>query len=257
LSPWVQNGIVIAVPMVLLWLASLRLRDVSIVDIFWGSGFVLVAGWSAYSAGADDTRSLVLVAVVAVWGLRLSAYLAWRNLGKGEDRRYQEIRAARGESFRYSSLVLIFGTQGVMMWVVSTPVQWALIHAPGQMGAMQWLGLVVAASGIAIETTADIQLARFKRDPESRGKVMDRGVWRYSRHPNYFGDFCVWWGLFLLAYSGTDSLITIAGPVLMTVSLLEITGVTLLEKDIGERRPGYAEYVRRTSAFFPWPPKRA
>jgi steroid 5-alpha reductase family enzyme len=256
MHPWLEAAIVLAIPMLALWLVSVRIRDVSIVDLFWGIGFVLVVVWSYVRAGSFDLKPTVLVVAVAVWGLRLSGYLAWRNWGKGEDRRYQNIRANYGASFWWISLFIVFGFQGALIWLVSWPVQWALAAGPAPMSPLNWAGVAIVAVGIAIETAADLQLARFKSDPASKGQVCASGLWRYSRHPNYFGDFVVWWGLFMAAYSGAAYLWTVVGPVAMSVMLLRVSGVALLEKDIAERRPMYADYVRRTSAFVPLPPRR-
>lgn len=253
---WLQTAVVITAAMAALWAISLRIRDVSIVDLFWGTGFAVVALWTFFAAGEGGARSTALTAVVAAWGVRLSAYLAWRNLGKGEDRRYAAMRESYGARFGVISLFTVFVFQGALIWVVSLPVQWALVRAPDEsLGAVQLVGLVIAAGGIIIESVADLQLARFKRAPDSRGKVMDRGLWRYSRHPNYFGDFLVWWGIFLLAFSPGSYPITAIGPAIMSIMLLRVSGVALLEKDIAERRPAYADYIRRTSAFVPLPPR--
>ncbi len=253
--PWVETALVVAAAMFGLWLLSVRLRDVSIVDLFWGTGFVVVASWTCVRMGAYDVRSMLITSVVAVWGLRLSAYLTWRNWGHGEDRRYQAIRANYGPRFWWLSLFIVFGFQGALIWLVSLPVQWALVAPALPMTWLNWFGLGLAAAGIAIESTADAQMARFKADPASAGQVCDRGLWRYSRHPNYFGDCVVWWGLYLLAFSGAGYAWTAIGPVIMSVMLLRVSGVALLEKDIAERRPAYADYIRRTSAFVPLPPR--
>lgn len=232
------------------WLVSLVIRDASIVDIVWGLGFVLV-GWIALWTGGDDARSWLVAVLTSIWGLRLAGYLAWRNLGKGEDYRYQAMRRKYGPRFPIVSLFVVFGLQGVLMWVVSLPVQAA--HG-GDIGAVDWLGIGLFALGLFFETTGDLQLAAFKRDPVNKGKVLNTGLWRYTRHPNYFGDFCVWWGLYLIAVAG-GAWWTVAGPIVMTALLMKYSGAGLLEKTIGSRRPGYEEYVRTTNAFFPGPPK--
>lgn len=253
----------ILVAMTLLWVVSLVVRDASIVDVFWGLAFVLIA-WSAFirrpvpSPDRTDLAWLV-VALVTIWGVRLSVHLARRNLGKGEDFRYVRMRERFGPRFPVISLVVVFLFQGVLAWIVSLPVQAAI--AFGFSDGAWTLALVVAgvavwAVGIAFETVGDLQLAAFKRDPANKAGVMDRGLWRYTRHPNYFGDACVWWGLWLLAAS-TGALWTVIGPILMTILLVRVSGKGLLERTIGERRPGYAAYVKRTSGFFPLPPKRS
>ncbi len=248
-------ALVIVALMLAVWVLSLVLRDASIVDIVWGLGFVVVAWVSRFTADGYEPRQNLLVALTTVWGLRLAAYLAWRNIGKGEDPRYVAMRHHWGPRFPVISLVTVFLLQGVLMWIVSLPVQ--IGQVPDERGAfvaMVAVGSAVWAVGMAFETVGDVQLARFKADPGSAGQVMDRGLWRYTRHPNYFGDFCVWWGIFLVAASTAPGLIAVAGPIVMSILLLRVSGVALLERSIGKRRPGYAEYAARTSAFFPRPP---
>lgn len=241
-----------------LWLVSLRLRDASLVDIFWGFGFVLLA-WTGFLIAGQHTpgpRSLLLVALVTAWGLRLTWHLARRNLGHGEDYRYQAMRARHGDRFGLVSLYLVFGLQGALMLLVATPVVWAQAKpGPAALGWLDAVGVGVFAVGLFFETVGDWQLARFKADPASAGRVMDRGLWRYTRHPNYFGDFMVWWGIFLVAAATGHASWTIFAPIVMSVLLLRVSGVALLERELKTRRPGYADYVRRTSAFFPWPPR--
>jgi len=248
----------IAAVMVLTWLVSLIMRDASIVDIVWGLNFVVVAT-VAYAFGDGlPARSGLLLVLVGIWGLRLSGYLARRNLGHGEDFRYQAMRKKYGARFGLISLGVVFGLQGLLAWVVSLPVQLAATtDRPDHLGLLAAVGVVVWAVGLTFEAVGDAQLARFKRDPTSKGQVMDQGLWRYTRHPNYFGDFCIWWGVFLVAAETTDARWGVVGPLLMSFLLLRVSGVTLLEKTITTRRPGYADYAARTSAFFPRPPKPA
>lgn len=247
----------VAAFMFITWLVSLARHDASIVDIAWGAGFVLVA-WVAFAAGDGyGPRQWLITLMVTAWGLRLSFYLAWRNLGKGEDYRYQAMRRRWGDRFPIISLVTVFALQGLLMLVVSLPVQAA--HAwdtPRNLTVLDLAGAAVWAAGLFFEATGDWQLARFKTDPANAGKVMDRGLWRYTRHPNYFGDFLVWWGIFLVTLSRWESAWTIVGPAAMSYLLLRVSGVTLLERSLVKRRPGYEEYIARTSAFFPRPPKR-
>jgi steroid 5-alpha reductase family enzyme len=195
----------------------------------------------------------VVAVLVTVWGTRLSTYLAIRNLGHGEDYRYQAMRRRWGRRFPLVSLGTVFILQATLMWIVSLPVQLTM-EMSDDPGWPAFIGIAVWGVGMLFETIGDWQLARFKRDPDNAGKVMDRGLWRLTRHPNYFGDFCVWWGLFLVAVTGVSMLWTMIGPILMSTLLLRVSGVALLEKTITSRRPGYADYVRRTSAFFPRPP---
>jgi steroid 5-alpha reductase family enzyme len=240
-----------------LWAVSLALRDASIVDVFWGTGFVVVA-WIAYALGdGSGDRSLLLALLVTAWGLRLTAHLARRNLGKGEDYRYAEMRQRHGERWPLRSLFIVFWLQGALIWVVSLPVQVAMTDpTPAGLGVLDWVGTAVWAVGLAFEAGGDWQLSRFKADPANRGKVMDRGLWRYTRHPNYFGDFCVWWGIWLVALSAGSTWWTVVGPTVMSVLLIRVSGVAMLERSLSQRRPGYADYVSRTSAFFPRPPRR-
>jgi steroid 5-alpha reductase family enzyme len=253
MSSWALTAAALASALFALWIVSLRLRDTSIVDIFWGLGFVAVA-WITRLASKDAAaRADLAVALTTLWGLRLGAYLAWRNLGKGEDPRYAAMRRRHGDAWPVRSLFIVFGLQGVLLWVVSLPVQAAVRAPPSALGALDVAGAVLWGIGVFFETVGDVQLARFKRAPENRGKVMDRGLWRYTRHPNYFGDFLVWWGLFAVA-SGAGAWWTAVSPALMSLLLLRVSGVTLLERSL-RRRPGYDAYARRTSAFFPWPPR--
>jgi len=233
------------------WVISVLKRNVTIVDTLWSLLFVIAAAVYVASAETPGPRAWLVLALVSIWGLRLAAYLAWRNRGHEEDRRYQAIRRRNEPNFALKSLWMIFGFQAVLAWVISLPLAGA---AAGEtpLGALDALGVALWALGLYFEAVGDWQLARFKGDPANAGRVMDRGLWRYTRHPNYFGDFCVWWGLYLIALSG-GAWWSIVGPLIMSFLLLRFSGVRLLERDIGERRPEYAEYVRRTNAFFPGP----
>jgi steroid 5-alpha reductase family enzyme len=250
------TAMAIAVCMGALWLLSLALRDASIVDVFWGLGFVVIAAISLAQTPDASPRRWLLVAMVCLWGLRLAGYLLWRNAGRGEDPRYRAMRRHWGARFWWVSLFTIFALQGVLMWIVSLPVQLGLLAPGGPLGALDALGILLFAVGIFFETIGDWQLARFRADPAKAGRVMDRGLWRITRHPNYFGDVCVWWGIFAVALSTPYGPWSAVGPALMTFLLLRVSGVAMLERSIAKRRPGYAEYARRTSAFFPWPPRR-
>lgn len=247
----------IAVVMVGTWLVSLPLRNASIVDIVWGAGFV-VAAWVAFLVGDGiESRQVLLAAMVTLWGGRLTIHLFVRNHGQGEDPRYVAMRKRRGDAFALQSLWLVFGLQGVIMWVVSTPVQVGMAaNQPDSLGPVEVVGVLVWAVGLFFETVGDLQLRRFKADPANAGAVMDRGLWRYTRHPNYFGDSCVWWGIWIVAAATGVGIYTVIGPIVMTFFLLRVSGVAMLERSIGKRRPGYDDYVARTNAFFPGPPKR-
>jgi steroid 5-alpha reductase family enzyme len=250
------SAVVIGGAMLMLWAVSLLIRDVSIVDIFWGLGFVAVAWTSLLVSGAEGARGVALVAMTSLWGVRLAGYLAWRNLGKGEDRRYVEMRERRDDSFWWQSLYIVFGFQGLLILVVSLPLVAGIgTYGDRSIHPIGYVGLGLYAIGLFFETVGDWQLARFLADPANRGQVMDRGLWRYTRHPNYFGDFCVWWGIAAVAAPDPARLWVLVGPVVMSVLLLRVSGVGLLEKGLEKRRPGYQDYIRRTSAFVPRPPK--
>jgi steroid 5-alpha reductase family enzyme len=241
--------------MSLLWAVSLAMRDASIIDPFWGLGFVLVAGLSAGLSAAPTTRQWLLVALTMLWGLRLSFYLFARRRGEGEDRRYAAMRQRHGARFWWVSLFTVFWLQAGILWFVSLPLQVAALRGlDAPLGWLDACGVALWLVGFVFESVGDWQLARFKRAPENRGRVLDRGLWRFTRHPNYFGDFCVWWGLYLVAAAGGAAL-TILSPLLMSVLLMRFSGVGLLERTIADRRPEYADYQARTNAFFPGPPR--
>ena len=239
-----------------LWAISLALRDSSIVDIYWGFGFVVLAWTATVLVGWEGGVQALSLALVSAWGLRLTLHLGRRNIGKGEDPRYVAMRAKAGDSWPIRSLFQVFWLQGVIMWVVSLPVL-ATVTAGDDSPTVVLLalGVLAWAKGLFFEAVGDWQLDRFKADPANRGKVMDRGLWRYTRHPNYFGDSMVWWGLGLIACS-IGAWWTLIGPALITFMLVRVSGKALLEKGMAATRPGYAEYVGRTSGFIPWPPKR-
>jgi steroid 5-alpha reductase family enzyme len=231
------------------WLASLARRDVSIVDGMWpvfiGSAGILYA----CTAGNGSPVAHAALGLLVAWGARLCIHITVRNHGQPEDRRYQKIRANNQPRFGLKSLYLVFGFQAALAWVVALPFM-AIARGSGDAGVLEVLGLALAAAGIVYESVADWQLERFKKRADHGGRVLDTGLWRYSRHPNYFGEFCVWWGFGLVAV-GCEAWWGLASPLLMTVLLLKVSGVTLLERDIGERRPEYARYVATTNAFLP------
>ena len=246
--------VAVVVAMVALWAISVRVKDASIVDVFWGPGFVLIAGIANLSGGWGPRRALVGL-LVAAWGIRLGTHLYLRNRGKGEDTRYKAMRKARGEHFARDSLFTVFGFQGVLMLAVSAPIQYAITaKMPDHFTVFDVLGVVLWLVGFTFETVGDVQLTRFKSDPENKGVVFDQGLWRYTRHPNYFGDATVWWGFGMFAIA-VGAWWALAGPVIMTVLLLRVSGVPLLEKRMSRTRKGYRDYATRTSTFFPMPPK--
>lgn len=251
--------LVVIATMTCLWLLSLARRDASIVDPFWGTGFIVVAWFTLASMSSERvvTRSWLLAALTTTWGMRLSLYLLWRNWGHGEDRRYRAMRDQHGRRFWWVSLLTVFLLQGVILWIVSMPIQVAMVTAATKpLGWLDLAGAVLWSIGLFFEAVGDYQMARFQADPQNAGRVMDRGLWRLTRHPNYFGDLCVWWGLYLIA-SPAGASWTIFSPLLMSFLLFKVSGVTLLEKTITDRRPEYAAYQARTSSFFPWPPSNS
>jgi len=242
---------------VLLWLVSLRRRDASIADVFWGPLFVVIAGVAyAFGAGTGPRRLLVL-ALVVIWALRLARHLGRRNLRHGEDPRYRAMRARHRKGFWWKSLPLVFLFQPLLAWIIAAPVM-VVMHRPGpaSLSGLDGVATLVFAIGLGIEAIADRELEAFRRKPENRASVLDRGLFRYSRHPNYFGEFVLWWalGAFGVLAGSTASLV---GPAVVSLLLLRVSGVTLLESTIVSRRPGYARYKATTNAFFPGPPRRA
>lgn len=240
--------------MVTTWLISIPTRDASLADIAWGLTFVAIA-WTAHIVGdgASD-RSLLLAVIVSVWGARLAGYIAYRH--DGEDRRYTEMREKHGAAFIPRSLLTVFVLQALIAWLVSVPIQVAAVDpTPAGLGALAVVGAAVAVFGLSFEATADLQLTRFLANRDSGDEVMNSGLWRYSRHPNYFGDATMWFGIWLVALETGSGWWTIVGPIVMTFFLLKVSGVAMTEKSIGDRRPAYREYIERTSAFVPMPPK--
>jgi steroid 5-alpha reductase family enzyme len=239
--------------MTILWIISIIVKNVSIVDLFWGLGFVLSSGFYLLKTQGFETRKIILVVLVTIWGLRLSLYLAWRNIGKGEDFRYKEFRKNYGEKrYWWISFFQTFLLQGILMWLISAPLLGAQYYGENRLlGIFDFIGIVLWITGFFFETAGDIQLALFKADPGNKGKVMDKGLWRYTRHPNYFGDSAVWWGYgFFCMASG--SWLPILGSILMTALIIKVSGVGLLEKSLKEKKTGYKEYMEKTSSFFPW-----
>lgn len=231
------------------WIMSLLKRDVSIIDSLWSLLFVLAAGVYLVTAPELNPTTIIVFIMVSLWALRLSAYITWRHWGEAEDRRYQNIRERNQPGFAYKSLYLVFGLQGVLAWIISLPLLVAM-HTSAPLDGLSGLGILFWLMGMVFEVGGDWQLARFKADPTHRARVLDTGLWRYTRHPNYFGNALIWWGFFLLALAAGGGW-TVISPILMTVLLLKVSGVVLLEKDISDRRPEYRSYIQRTNAFFP------
>jgi steroid 5-alpha reductase family enzyme len=241
-----------------LWLIALALKDVSFIDSWWALG-VVVTAWVAHAFAPGSPHAVALVVLCTVWGLRLGLYLLWRWRSHGVDRRYAAIlgkaQARRGWSFAWASLVMVFALQAPLQWIVSLPVQLGQMSDAQALGALAWLGVALSVTGILFETIGDWQLARFRASPDNAGKVLDTGLWRFTRHPNYFGDACVWWGLYLIAADAGFALAALPGPLLMTYLLTSLSGMPTVEGHLSRTKPGYADYVRRTSGFIPLPPK--
>jgi steroid 5-alpha reductase family enzyme len=238
------------------WLLSLVRKNVTHVDSMWSLFFVVAALTTAtfvLFAQAAQIRSLVVLTCVCIWAIRLCLYLTWRNWGPHEDSRYVEIRKNNQPHFWFKSLYIVFGLQALLAWVISVSLH-AAITATSPLNWLDYAGLVLFIFGFGWETLADLQLSRFKANPSNKGKVLDTGLWLYSRHPNYFGECCVWWAFYLFALAG-GAWWAIISPILMTLLLLKVSGVSLLESTIVERRPAYVEYIRSTNAFFPGPLK--
>ncbi len=253
----INTAFVILGYVTLLWLLSLALRDASIVDIAWGPGFLIVALIGALWADGYEPRRFLVLTLVSLWGLRLGLHIFFRNRGHGEDPRYAKWRRQNRDRWWWKSYFKVFVTQGVVMWIVSAPIRVAATSVePDHFTAFDAAGALLWTIGFIFEAGGDLQLRRFLGDPTNKGKVMDKGLWRYTRHPNYFGDAAMWWGIGLIGVLGDLGVLALIGPAIMTVTLMKVSGVTLLEKDIEERRPGYREYIRSTNAFFPGPPKR-
>jgi steroid 5-alpha reductase family enzyme len=255
----VATAAVSAAFLLVVFFIALRVGRYNVVDVAWGPGFALIAVVAlALSSGHGDTwRKALLAAATVIWGLRLGGYIGWRSRGRGEDPRYAEmLDKAPGRRAAYA-LRKVFLLQAALIWLVSVPVQAGMFERGGGPGwtAAAAVGLALWLCGLAFESVGDWQLARFKADPARRGTVMDRGLWRYTRHPNYFGDACVWWGLFLLSLGSWIGVAAIYAPVLMNFLLARGSGKPITERRL-ESRPGYAEYVARTSGFFPRPPRR-
>lgn len=233
------------------WIVSVRKHDVSFVDSLWSLFFLATATLFAVDAGLDSVRSVIVLTLVALWAVRLAAHITVRNWGEPEDYRYQQIRANNQPGFAFKSLYIVFGLQGVLAWIVAAPLLPA-IASSAPLNVLDYVAIVLWTVGFAFESVGDYQLGRFRRAPESQGQVLNTGLWRYTRHPNYFGEFCIWWAFWLFA-AGTGAWWTLFSPLLMSFLLLRVSGVAMLERSIGDRRPAYAEYVRRTNAFFPGP----
>jgi steroid 5-alpha reductase family enzyme len=258
----ISNLTVLFAIILALWAVSVKIRDVSFIDSFWAFGMVILAALTFVQAqNGNPARKLLLFGLTALWGLRLAIHLFTRWRLEGEDPRYRRIIGGlmdkRGWSFAKASLLQVFLLQAPLLFIVCLPAQLGQISAePAALGPLAWIGAALALIGISFESVGDAQLRAFRANPASKGKVLDTGLWRYTRHPNYFGDACTWWGLFLIAAETPLGLWSLPAPILLTFLLMKWSGVPMLERGLAKTRPGYADYVARTSAFFPLPPKR-
>ena len=243
--------------MTLVWIASIFLKNASIVDPFWSIGFV-VAGITYYlNTGGFEPRKIIILTLLIIWGLRLAIYLGWRNIGKPEDYRYQQFRNDYGpKRYWWFSFFQVFLLQGVLLWMISIPLLTAMNDTENHsIGIFDYIGIGLWFIGFAFETVGDYQLARFKSDLANKGKLLTQGLWKYTRHPNYFGDAMLWWGFGMFSIS-VGSYVSILGPLLMSFLIVKVSGVAMLERTLKHTKPAYQDYVRRTNAFFPWFPKK-
>jgi len=252
-----QASSIILILVTLLWIWSVFIKNVSIVDIFWGVGFVVVNTFYVFMSGELNARKIVILTLVCIWGFRLAIYLAIRNIGKGEDFRYQEFRQNYGpKRYWWFSYFQTFLLQGILIMIISLPLLGINYNnSNGNLQILDYLGIIIWIIGFAFETVGDFQLSNFKRNSKNKGKVLHTGLWKYTRHPNYFGDSAVWWayGIFSIA---AGSYWQVIGAVIMTLLIFKISGVSLLEKTLKETKPLYKEYIQKTSSFIPWFPKK-
>jgi steroid 5-alpha reductase family enzyme len=243
----------------LLWLISIPLRDVSIIDMFFGVVLFAITGVSFVMGNGVAARKQLVLILVGLWALRITTHLIRRNWGHGEDPRYTKLRSWTNDdkSFVWLSLRKVFLLQGVVIWFVSLPVQAATVYTtPLTLGWLAWLGTAVWGVGFFFEAVADYQLTRFRADPANKGTVLSTGLWKYSRHPNYFGELCVWWGLFLIACDNAFGLLTVIGPILYSFLVINVTGQRTLDKKLAREKPGYVAYMASISGLIPMPPRK-
>jgi len=253
------NLIGLIVLLTVLWAISVRIKDASIIDIFWGPACAFGAFATFLRIEGSSPRGIILAGLVAVWAARLAAHLAIRNLGHGEDYRYQAMRKKQGSDAAFAkwSLFHVYGLQGLIAWFVSLPVQIGQIGPERPLGLLAMSGIAIFALGLAFEALGDAQLSAFKKNPQNKGKLMTSGLWAWTRHPNYFGDACVWAGLSIIALEGPYGWAGMLSPIVMTHFLVNISGKAMLERGMEKKYPEYAAYRQRTSGFIPLPPKSA
>ena len=239
-----------------LWfLISLFKRRNDVADVAWGLGFVLVAWTSFFLAGGSGTRGLLVCILVSVWGVRLAWHIDARHRGKAEDFRYMAWRREWGKWFYARSYAQVYVLQGALLFIVVLPVLMINRSTGTTFGFLNGIGACIWLFGFLFESVGDAELARFARDPHNRGKILQNGLWRYTRHPNYFGEVVQWWGIWVVAVGVPGGWFSIVGPLTITLLILKVSGIPMLEKKMAEN-PDFAEYRRRTSVFVPWVPKR-
>lgn len=257
------NAAILIVLVLIQWAISVRINDVSFVDAFWGGGMGLLAviSWLHVPGGPGPLATLIM-AMTAAWGFRLGIYLFRRWRREGEDRRYRRILQQARDDGRFASAALtrVWLMQAVLLFIVSSPAQVGILASPhpAPITQLAWAGFGLWCLGVFFEWVGDWQLARFKADPQNRGKVLDTGLWRFTRHPNYFGDFCAWWGIWLTSAAAgwAYAAVTVIGPLFLSFTLTRWSGVPLLERGLHRSKGNkYAVYERKTSAFFPLPPR--
>lgn len=248
-----QASLIILALVTLLWIWSIFIKNVSIVDIFWGFGFVVVNAFYVFISGELNARKILILTLVTIWGLRLTIHLAWRNIGKGEDFRYQEFRRSYGpERYWWFSFFQVFLLQGALIMIVSLPLLGiSSSTSTGDLNALDYIGILVWLVGFTFEAGGDYQLARFKSNISNKGKVLQTGFWKYTRHPNYFGDAAVWWAYAIFSVAA-GSYWQIVGSIVMTVLIIKVSGVSLLERTLKDTKPQYKDYIQKTNSFFPW-----
>lgn len=253
------NLAILLLALAALWAVSVRIKDASIIDIAWGPACALGPLLTFWRTEGSSPRDILLAALVSLWAARLALHLAQRNLGHGEDYRYRKMREKQGSDAAFArwSLVRVYGLQGVIAWFVSLPAQAGQLGPDKPLGALAIAGAAAFAVGLAFEAIGDWQLKRFKADPANKGKLMTKGLWAWTRHPNYFGDAAVWTGLTLIALESPYGWATVLSPAVMTFFLVNVSGKALLERAMEKKYSEYAAYKQSTSGFLPLPPKRA
>jgi steroid 5-alpha reductase family enzyme len=254
---FLQGFVLLISLLTVLWIVSVIIKDASIVDIFWGMTFVVTNTYYFLTTGDFHTRKIILLVLVTLWGLRLSIFLAFRNIGKGEDYRYQEFRKKYGpERYWWFSFFQVYLLQGIFSILVSITLLGAHFNTQSNdLNLLDYLGILVWLFGFIFEAGGDYQMTKFKKNPDSTGRVLNTGFWKYTRHPNYFGDSAVWWSYAIFSIAA-GSYWTIVGSFIMTFLLLKVSGVALLEKSLKAGKPEYNDYIQKTNSFLPWFPKK-